>query len=181
MKARRFRRLFTFLCIFALCGAAVYGVWHIWFNPYRGTVTAFRPSEKLETVLSGQQAAEDLDYPVRRLEERHPACINGLPDKVRIEYEQERMRIGSLPKGEIPGNMPSCYGDNLYFQTPNAGLVFTVSYKYFVRPDASKSELPLLPDITVPAGDALTEAMKIIGNNSASLNRSTIVAPQTER
>ena len=64
--------------------------------------------------------------------------------------------------GEIPGNMPSSYGDNLYFQTPNARLVFTVSYKYFIRPDASKSDSPLIPDVMVPAKDALTETMRLI-------------------
>ncbi len=86
-----------FLCIVVLCGAALWGVWKIWFDPYRGTVTSFHPSKKLETVLSGPQAVKDLDYLARRLTERHPACVNGLPDKVQIEYERERMRITSLP------------------------------------------------------------------------------------
>jgi hypothetical protein len=64
--------------------------------------------------------------------------------------------------GEVPGNMPSSYGDILFFQTPNARLVFTVSYKYFIRPDASKSDSPLIPDVIVPAKDALTETMRLI-------------------
>jgi hypothetical protein len=67
--------------------------------------------------------------------------------------------------GEIPGNMPSSYGDLLYFQTPNSLLVFTVSYKYFIRPDASKTNLPLLPDIQVPAHDAMEEALRLIHKN----------------
>jgi hypothetical protein len=58
--------------------------------------------------------------------------------------------------------MPSSYGDILYFQTPNALLAFTVSYKYFIRPDASKSDLPLLPDVQVPADNALEEALRLI-------------------
>jgi len=64
--------------------------------------------------------------------------------------------------GEIPGNMPSSYGDVLYFQTPNALLAFTVSYKYFMRPDESKSNLPLLPDVQISANDALEEALRLI-------------------
>jgi len=67
--------------------------------------------------------------------------------------------------GEIPGNMPSSYGDILYFQTPNALLVFTVSYKYFIRPDATKSNFPLLPDVQVPAYDAMEEALRLIRKN----------------
>ena len=64
--------------------------------------------------------------------------------------------------GEIPGNKPSSYGDILYFQTPNALLAFTVSYKYFIRPDATKSDLPLLPDLQVPAHDAMEETLRLI-------------------
>lgn len=136
-----------FLCIFTSCGTALWGAWQLWFNPYRSTASVLRPSEELETVLTSQQAVEDLDYLVQRLAVRHPACINALPDTV---------------VGEVPGNMPSSYGDILYFQTPNARLVFTVSYKYFIRPDASKSDLPLIPDVTVPAKDALTETIRLI-------------------
>ena len=64
--------------------------------------------------------------------------------------------------GEIPGNMPSSYGDILYFQTPNAGLALTVSHKYFRRPDVLKDALPLVPDIQVPAENALDEALRLI-------------------
>ena len=67
--------------------------------------------------------------------------------------------------GEIPGNMSSSYGDILSFQTPNAQLAFTVSYKYFTRPDESKSDLPLIPDVEVPANDAMEKALQLIRNN----------------
>ncbi len=72
-------------------------------------------------------------------------------------------RLGTVV-GEIPGNMPSSYGDILYFQTPNALLVFTVSYKYFIRPDATKTDLPLLPDLQVSAHDAMEETLRLIHN-----------------
>lgn len=52
--------------------------------------------------------------------------------------------------GEPTGNQPSSYGDILVFQTPNAQLNFSVSYKKWVRPDTSKnSEDSLYPDILV--------------------------------
>ena len=92
------KRFLIFLCVFFLCGVALWGAWQIWFDPYRGTVTAFRPSEELETVLSGEEAAKDLDYLVHRLKERHPACINGLPHKVQTAYAQERENIAALPE-----------------------------------------------------------------------------------
>jgi hypothetical protein len=62
--------------------------------------------------------------------------------------------------------MPSSYGDILRFQTPNARLIFTVSYKYFTRPDASKRDLPLIPDVQVRAEDALDETMRQIENKN---------------
>ncbi len=65
--------------------------------------------------------------------------------------------------GETPGNMPSSYGDVLSFQTPNAKLLFTVSYKRFVRPDATKSDEPLLPDVAAAAPNAMDAARALIG------------------
>ncbi len=90
-----------FVCIFILCGTALWGAWQLWFNPYRGTVSDLRPSEELETVLTSQQAVGDLDYLVHRLAERHPACMNGLPDNVQLEYERERAGIAALPEVSV--------------------------------------------------------------------------------
>jgi hypothetical protein len=70
-------------------------------------------------------------------------------------------KIGTIV-GEIPGNMPSCYGDNLYFQTPNSKLSFSVSYKYFHRVDKSKDSEPLVPDYEVSADEALDKVYELI-------------------
>lgn len=61
----------------------------MWFDPYSGTVSTFEQSEKLDTVLTGMQAAEDLVFIVNCLQERHPACISGLPSAVQKAYERE--------------------------------------------------------------------------------------------
>ena len=61
----------------------------MWFDPFRGTVSVFKQSEKLEAFLGGKQAAEDLEFIVNRLRERHPACISGLPPAVQEAYEKE--------------------------------------------------------------------------------------------
>lgn len=57
--------------------------------------------------------------------------------------------------GEIPGNMPTCYGDVLKFQTPNSKLLCGVSYKKFCRVDRTKDDIPLMPDIEADEADAL--------------------------
>lgn len=89
MKKKWLKHIRIFFCIFVICATALYGAWRIWLDPYRGTVSTFEQSEKLDTVLTGMQAAEDLKYIVGRLRERHPACISGLPAAVQKEYEQE--------------------------------------------------------------------------------------------
>ncbi|MDD3833596.1 MAG: S41 family peptidase [Oscillospiraceae bacterium] len=101
MKSKWRKHIIFFLCAFILCGGIFWSAKQLWFNPHRGTVTAFHPSEELETVLTSQQAIEDLDYLVHRLAERHPACMNGLPDNVQLEYERECEGIDTLPEVSV--------------------------------------------------------------------------------
>lgn len=69
--------------------------------------------------------------------------------------------IGKLI-GDVPGNMPSCYGDILEYQLPNSKLIFRVSYKYFERIDETKKDEPLIPDYQINADEALNTLYKII-------------------
>lgn len=64
--------------------------------------------------------------------------------------------------GEIPGNMPTAYGDKRGFQLPESKLVLSVSYKKFYRVDINKSEEPLIPDCTVDADEALEKLVEYI-------------------
>ena len=89
MRKKWIKHIKIFLCVLVICTIALYGAWRIWFDPYRGTISTFEQSEKLDTVLTGEQAAEDLEFIVNRLKERHPACISGLPLAVQKAYERE--------------------------------------------------------------------------------------------
>lgn len=64
--------------------------------------------------------------------------------------------------GEIPGNMPASYGDILQYQTPEAKLAFTVSFKHFHRVDAEKDSEPIIPDYCVDASKALDKLYELI-------------------
>ena len=64
--------------------------------------------------------------------------------------------------GEMPGNMPTAYGDKRGFQLPESKLMLSVSYKKFYRVDINKSEEPLIPDITVSADEALEKLVEYI-------------------
>ena len=66
--------------------------------------------------------------------------------------------------GEPSGNLPDSYGDILYFQMPNSGLAFSVSFKAWERIDKTKSGEPLMPDYVVPADEALDKVLELIRN-----------------
>lgn len=50
MKSKWCKHIIIFLCAFILCGFALWSMWQLWFNPYRGTVSDLRPSEELMDV-----------------------------------------------------------------------------------------------------------------------------------
>ena len=64
--------------------------------------------------------------------------------------------------GEVPGNMPSSYGDILSFQMPNSQLPITISFKKFRRVDEEKDKLPLIPDYEIDADNALDMVYDLI-------------------
>ena len=36
LKTKVFKHIKIFLCVFVICTIALYGVWRLWFDPYRG-------------------------------------------------------------------------------------------------------------------------------------------------
>ena len=91
------------IAVVALAGVAA-GVWFLALNPYRGTVN--NPSETLalDTVLTRDQAKEDMAYVMEMYRERHPAWIE--TDEVRVadveaQYLEELKLLDSLADEEI--------------------------------------------------------------------------------
>jgi hypothetical protein len=75
-------------------------VWFGFLNPYRGTVEYYENSLPLEQVLTREQALEDLDYAIGKLQERHPAWLeeqNDGVDAVMAQYETERNQMPENP------------------------------------------------------------------------------------
>lgn len=71
--------------------------------------------------------------------------------------------LGTLV-GEPSGNLPDSYGDILFFQMPNSDLVVRISYKKWYRIDAAKAQEALIPDVVVPAEEALDKALELIAD-----------------
>ncbi len=64
--------------------------------------------------------------------------------------------------GEPSSNMPSAYGDIIYFTLDNSHVWGTISHKQFIRPDADNKERMLIPDIRTESGDALETAFSYL-------------------
>ena len=61
--------------------------------------------------------------------------------------------------GEPSSNMPSAYGDIIYFALDNSHVWGTISHKRFIRPDGKNEERMLVPDIQTEPENALEEAL----------------------
>ena len=70
-------------------------------------------------------------------------------------------KLGTLI-GEPSSNLPSMYGDILYFVLPNSHIYGTVSHKQFIRPDETNNERMLVPDIQASSEDAYEKAVEYL-------------------
>lgn len=61
--------------------------------------------------------------------------------------------------GEPSSNMPSAYGDILYFSLENSHVKACISHKQFIRPDEANTERMLAPDIWIDPNKAYAEAI----------------------
>lgn len=64
--------------------------------------------------------------------------------------------------GEIPGNVPSGYGDIAIFQLPDSGLYMNVSTKKFFRADKESEDSLVSPDIECDAEEAFEYLYEIL-------------------
>jgi hypothetical protein len=64
--------------------------------------------------------------------------------------------------GETPDGMPSAYGDLVTTRLPASGVEVAVSTKRFLRVDAAEPDAPLVPDVEVPADQAMQAALALV-------------------
>ncbi|MGI6005374.1 MAG: S41 family peptidase [Christensenellales bacterium] len=83
------RRACRIAGVLLLAAAVLFGSYRLFLDPYRGTVESFSFSQPLDQTLSKEQALDDLALMMRYLEQRHPACIKGVPEDVSRRYRQE--------------------------------------------------------------------------------------------
>jgi hypothetical protein len=89
MASRRLTKSLSIMMGVLIFLTGLYAAYKLSFDPYRGTITTAVDSKDLSAILTKEEASADLAYLVDKLEERHPACIRGLPDEVRAQYEKE--------------------------------------------------------------------------------------------
>jgi C-terminal processing protease CtpA/Prc len=68
--------------------------------------------------------------------------------------------------GEPSSNSPSMFGDMLVVSLPKSNISLAISYSRFTRPDRHANQDILLPDIVVPADEALDIALEYLRNLS---------------
>ena len=87
---------FTILSVFIV---AFYNVFGIACNPYWNSNTKYANyplPESYDTVLTSQQAIEDLDYMMTFLKKDHPACYGGVPSEVEERYNTIKADLESV-------------------------------------------------------------------------------------
>ena len=72
--------------------------------------------------------------------------------------------------GEVPGNSPTSFGAvrSQGLETPNSKLKVRTTTKKFYRPDTTKDQDRLIPDVQVPAKDALNKVYELIEKDNAN-------------
>lgn len=90
------------LGVIFLFAVAIYGYYKLCMEPYRGTVSEYAYSIGLDEMLTAEEAKEDLEYLMERLQERHPIWLDGSVEKVaaaEAEYEKALAAIGNEVSG----------------------------------------------------------------------------------
>ena len=90
--------------VIAMLAAVAAGVWFLALNPYRGTVKNPKDTLALDTVLTREQAREDIDYVMDMLRGRHPAWLeygNERVEAVEAMYGLEIAALDQINEGDI--------------------------------------------------------------------------------
>lgn len=85
------------LLILLILAALLYGIWALSMDPYRGTVQEWEPSEPLDSMMSKEEAAEDLEQAIRLLRSRHAGWKLNDPNAVETEQAMDDA-IAALPE-----------------------------------------------------------------------------------
>lgn len=95
MPKKIIKRLAVGILLLVVLAGLAFGAYKLFFDPYRGTLSQFVVSQPLDRLLTQVQAREDLDFILKRLGERHPATLRGIPAPVMEQYQAE---IAALPE-----------------------------------------------------------------------------------
>ncbi len=93
---RVFKIAIIAIIIIAGLGTGLFFAYKQWFDPYRGTGNT-EQSQPLDFQLTQEQALEEMDIIIKRLKERHPACMDEVPQAVLDQYATERAVISENP------------------------------------------------------------------------------------
>ena len=96
--------LIGFIIVILLSVVAIYLTYRLAFDPYRGTVTEYRETLSPDSILTVNQAGEDLDYVIKMLRSRHPAWLekdNAQVDALEARYLAEKELLNGDEDGTV--------------------------------------------------------------------------------
>ncbi len=96
MKKRNLKKQLVIIASIFLVVVLIAGYYFLFMNPRRGTAKNFTPSQDLDTVLTRQQAENDLQYLVDHLKSRHPAWLDGSVNLTEAVMDQYQIELDSL-------------------------------------------------------------------------------------
>jgi hypothetical protein len=76
------------VCAVIIAALAAFAAYKCFLNPYRGTSGGASETLALDTILTGNEAGEDVDYVMKMLRSRHPAWLE--KDNARVEATEAR-------------------------------------------------------------------------------------------
>ena len=104
-KGKKIKKIvFGFLIAVVALIAVAAGVWFLALNPYRGNVENPDETLALDTVLTKEQAKEDIDYVMEMYRDRHPAWLedgNERVANVEAQYLKELELLDSMTDEEV--------------------------------------------------------------------------------
>lgn len=104
-KGKKIKKIvFGFLIAVVALIAVAAGVWFLALNPYRGNVENPDETLALDTVLTKEQAKEDIDYVMEMYRNRHPAWLedgNERVANVEAQYLKELELLDSMTDEEV--------------------------------------------------------------------------------
>jgi len=120
-----------------------------------------------EDIIFIDEGDSQIGEPSTDCDNENNIFISVLTDRLSMSSSRitgEIVQDGKLGNviGEPSANAANSFGGMIPFYTPILNLPITISHMWFMRPDINADQTTLIPDILVPAEEALDTALEFL-------------------